>query len=139
MTTTATVRPPVQPRAPRAPRSSAQPASRSTRPVAPTISVLHEAVSAGQQSVTAQRLVVMAGHKLRFTVKSDAYDFQSSAKTERWQPIEGQWHTVTTLPYGLMKTPAKLVYQPNQSGVSLAHFEADLTELQRQAALILLP
>lgn len=116
------------------PRSRSSAVARAT---APSVSILNEQVSRGQQSVQAQRLIVANGHKLRFTVVSDAYDFQSSAKAERWNPTEGQWHVVMAIPYGLMKTAPKLIYLPHGAGEQLAKFETDLAELQRQAFLVL--
>lgn len=104
----------------------------------PTISLLHEQISPSSQAVTAQSLILMSGHKLRLTVVSDAYGFQCSARAERWSPMEGRWHNVISIPSAQMKTPKGLRYLPHQTGCEKKHFEADLSELQRLAGLVLL-
>lgn len=110
--------------------------SSSLRPVKVSkakLTVLDQTVSAGQQSVTATRVLDVGGKMLRFRVKSDSYDFQSYARAELWSRSDGKWNEVHSIPYGLMKTPHQLFYLPNRSGVAIGRFEADLEQLQKVA------
>ena len=101
--------------------------------LAPGAQLLHLEIGKGRQDVTATALFDMNGHRLRARIKRDSYDFQSSARMERWNGKE--WKFLADIHYSKMTTPEKLHYK--QDWESVSHFNADLTTLLEKAALIL--
>src|SRR5436305_512872 len=91
----------------------------------------------GQQSVDAELLGKIGEHKVRVTIKSDSYDFQSYARIHVWRPASLDWSLVYSLPYQRMKTPRQLCYLPNRRGLDKEHFRADTDELMATARAIL--
>lgn len=51
----------------------------------------------GKQSWTREATVQLGKHKLRVTIKRDAYDFQSQIYVEVWSPEQLQWNRVRSL------------------------------------------
>lgn len=103
--------------------------------IAPTL--IDESVSLQRQGVEANRTVDVRGRKLHMVVYADSYAFQSHAKIELWDPQASRWNTVYTIPYALMKTPTgRLNHLPDNKGVHLSHFEADLSQLLDTAVKI---
>lgn len=100
--------------------------------------LIDESVVAGRQSVSCQQIwAVNATTKLRLSIKSDSYDFQSYAKADLWNATSGQWNPVYQIHYSQMKTPAKLFYWPERAGVHRKHFLADLDQLKKLALQII--
>ena len=106
----------------------------STKPNAKT---LHKEISKGGQSVKYVETLEFKKNKLRISIYSDAYDFQSYARIEAFSPTELKWNGLAGIHYGVMKTPAKLYYQPNNGGLAESHFMADRDNLLQQAVAIL--
>ena len=96
-------------------------------------------IAAGSQSVNFVELLSGWGQRLRISIKSDSYAFQSYARIEVWSAAELKWNLVAYVQHGSMRTPAGLIYQPNRSGFQASHFQADRTELIRLAGLVLGP
>lgn len=99
------------------------------------VKALTSSISKGQQSVTLLELLELNTHKLRLSIKSDAYKFQSHAKIERWDGT--QWQIVWSIPHGAMSTEEGLVYQPSHRPVTRSQFSIDARTLIEQAKLIL--
>lgn len=93
----------------------------------PSTRVISTSVSEGRQSVTSQDIFAIGAHKIRLTIKSDSYDFQSSAVAEVWNGATLSWNRVHSIPYKLMKTRAGLIYVPKSEWM----FGADQVELMR--------
>lgn len=55
-----------------------------------------------QQGHRYTEVLALGPHKLRVDIRRDSYDFQSSAKIERWDG--DQWREVHSLHYGAMAT-----------------------------------
>lgn len=75
-------------------------------------------------------------HKLRITIRSNAYANQSYAKVERWNGDE--WKYLHSLGGGNMKTPTALyVHHPSVDGDLEGKFRKDRDELVKLAGDIL--
>jgi hypothetical protein len=82
--------------------------------------VLSSTQSLGQQSVTLLQLLSFGKHKLRLTIKSDAYKFQSHARVEVMETSPAiKWNVLVYRPHGDMKTPEGLCYH---SGAGTRNF-----------------
>lgn len=62
--------------------------------MARTSKPIEDLISRGGQDITARRVFKIADHKVRITIKSDAYKFQSFARSEVWNPTELKWNQV---------------------------------------------
>lgn len=100
-----------------------------------SMTVLDQGVAKGDQDVVAFRILAHEGQVLRFTARSDAYEKQCSAKIEHWNPVQGGWSLLHSLPHGLMQTPLKLKYDAN--GAQWLHFEKDFQRLFKTASAVL--
>ena len=67
---------------------------------------VEEEILKGQQSVIFKELLTYGDHTLQISIKSDAYDFQSYAKLERWDG--NKWQLVCSRHHSIMNTPFKL-------------------------------
>ena len=74
-----------------------------------------------------------SGKKVRYSICSNAYDFQSYARSETW--TESGWKTVHSIMSNLMKTPHGLYAQCRRT--ELRWFDDDLQELRRVTQAIL--
>lgn len=99
----------------------------------PTAQVISTSVSEGRQSVTSQDILLIDGHKIRLTIKSDSYDFQSSAVAEVWNGATLSWNRVHSIHYAQMKTRPGLIYGPKCDW----KFGDDQVELMRVARAVL--
>lgn len=72
--------------------------------------------------------------KVRIRIKSDSYDFQSYAIAEVYSPHTLSWNELDKIPYGNMRTPAKLAYK---TGATIKEFEGDFDTLLERAKIIL--
>lgn len=84
----------------------------------------------GGQSWNRQRIEVFNNKRFRYTVKVDAYKFQSSATAEIWK--EEAWSQVHYIPGENIKTVASYV----DKGVTESAFAADINELRRVALAV---
>ena len=93
-------------------------------------------VNKGRQDVTYKELIEVkphtAIHKLRISIKSDSYNFQSHAYIDRWNDAE--WKRVESIHYSNMQTPHGLVYQQY---VGNSMFKADRDALLAKALKII--
>ena len=93
-------------------------------------------ISRGRQTVTfAEVLRCDNGAKLRIVIKSDSYDFQSSAKVSLWDGAA--WQFAHGIHYSQMATPSGL--WTSASKVSVGTFRADRDELIRVASALMAP
>jgi hypothetical protein len=89
----------------------------------------------GRQSVIYRETLVISNashesHKLRVIIKSDCYDFQSSARIQRWDG--DKWHDVHFIGGSAMSSRMSYETKPGQR-----HISKDRQELVRVAALVL--
>lgn len=73
------------------------------------------------------------GDRLRVVIYSDAYDFQSYARVERWDGEK--WQNVWSIHHGRMATRPGLHYR--QQPATAADFRADRVALLEAAALVI--
>jgi hypothetical protein len=99
-----------------------------------------EKISKGQQDMTlslVEKAFTDQGiFKLKYSIKSDSYDFQSHAVVYVWSEKDMTWNKLHSIPYSEMQTPPKLVYR--QDGALKSNFQKDFDELRRIAFEILL-
>jgi hypothetical protein len=91
----------------------------------------------GDQSVVLTSIMTLGKNKLRFYIRSNAYQAQCSAVVSVWRADHLDWSRVAGLVPETMKTPKGLIYHPGTQGLEERHFYEDVKELQRQALLIL--
>ena len=103
----------------------------------PKVKTLHKEISKGGQSVAYAETLEFNKAKLRISIYSDAYDFQSHARIEAFSPTDLKWNRLASIHYGVMKTRAKLYYLPDDGGLAESHFMADRDNLLQQAVAIL--
>lgn len=89
-------------------------------------------LSKTQQAVTYTELGTLGAHKVRISIKSDAYEEQCYARIERFDGH--RWQSVHTIAPSNMITRTKLVYSRNVSEGDFAH---DREALISSAAFIL--
>ncbi len=70
---------------------------------------ISKSISKGQHSVNYKEILKVDGVKLRIIIESDAYDFQSCARIQKWNGDE--WHIIDSIHYSEMNTPYSLVYK----------------------------
>lgn len=97
--------------------------------MARTSKPIEDLISRGGQDITARRVFKIGDLKVRITIKSDAYKFQSFARSEVWNPTELKWNQVHNIPHGQMATREGLCYLPNASGENWTHFQRDFDTL----------
>lgn len=100
--------------------------------MATKFTILHVEVSKGNGQSNSYTETLKAGaHKLRIHIRSDSYDFQSSARIEVWRPADLKWSQVADIHYSRMQTQASYVH------ASAVLFKADRDNLLAQAVAIL--
>lgn len=98
--------------------------------------ILQDTIDKGRQSILATRVLKLAsGHKVRITIRSDSYRFQSSARAEVFNPTELKWNGLASIHYAAMQTPPGLVYASAPPAAWC--FAADMASLLAQAKAIL--
>ena len=100
--------------------------------------ILEETINEGRQDVTARRVLSLGDFKVRLTIKSDSYQFQSFARAEVWNPATLSWNQVHSIHYAEMATPEGLCYHPNKSGLNITHFTRDFDRLLTMVKQIIL-
>jgi hypothetical protein len=65
-------------------------------------------ISKGSQDVIYKEILNLGKHKVQITIRSDAYNFQSSAKISVWKDLE--WSLIDSIHHGQMKTRHGLAY-----------------------------
>lgn len=75
--------------------------------------VLTKVNTIGQQSITRLEHLQFGEHKLRLTIKSDSYKFQSYATLEVLNKATMEWSKVVYRPHSDMVTQEGLVYRPD--------------------------
>lgn len=99
-----------------------------------TSDVISKEIGIGRQSATLTEVIRLAGYKLKIVIKSDSYDFQSSAAIYVWSGINEGWTRVHSIHFNAMKTPAGLYVR---RGDLTTLFAADRAELIRVATEVL--
>jgi len=66
------------------------------------------------QAMGYTEIIKIGEEKIRITIKSDSYDFQSYARVKVWNAKDKKWNFVDSISYSEMNTPAKLYYQRNK-------------------------
>lgn len=100
--------------------------------------LLEETVNAGRQDVIARRILSLGDFRVRLTIKSDSYQFQSFARAEVWNPATLSWNQVHSIHYSEMTTPEGLVYYPNKQGLKVDNFVLDFNRLLKMTQQIIL-
>lgn len=100
--------------------------------------LLEETINEGRQDVTARRILSLGDFKVRLTIKSDSYKFQSFASAEVWNPATMSWSQVHSIHYAEMATPEGLYYHPNKSGLKITPFTRDFDRLLTMVKQIIL-
>jgi len=100
-----------------------------------SIKSLDVKIAKGTQSVNFIELLQIGSDKLRLEIKSDSSDFQSYARISAWSPSEKKWNFLESVPFGIMNTPAKLIYKREEA--TAANFAQDRAELIRLALLVI--
>lgn len=100
--------------------------------------LMEETVNEGRQDVIARRILSLGDFKVRLTIKSDSYQFQSFARAEVWNPATLSWNQVHSLHYTEMTTPEGLCHYPNKSGLKITHFTRDFDRLLTMVKQIIL-
>lgn len=99
-----------------------------------TLSLIDRNVAIGRQDVTYTEVLRCGTHKLRVSINSNAYDFQSWARIDAFDPKALQWNLLASIPYALMKTPHGLYVR---RGAGAGEFMEDRDQLVNLAVEIL--
>ena len=79
-----------------------------------------------------------SGIKVRISVRSDSYQFQSHAYLEAFSPTEQKWNRVVSLHFSEMTTVEGVIYMPAFQGNkpvpvgAVSHFSDDVNSLLNQ-------
>ena len=116
-----------------------KPTTKRTGSPKPFFLQIQQAVTRGRQSLVCEshhriQTGPLKDAKVRISIKSDSYDFQSHAVLDIWKNDELKWTRVCNIPYSAMNTPAKLSYNPN---AGTHNFLKDTLALLEKAELIL--
>lgn len=93
--------------------------------------VISDRVWNGSQSWYREVVETFRDHKLRLTVRCNAYDMQSYGRVERWDGTA--WHEVHSIPGEQLKSEISYV----EKGVTADRFDNDMHELRRVAHAVL--
>ena len=96
---------------------------------------IEETINKNGQSLIAQQIFKLNDFKVRLTVKSDSYNFQSYARASVWNPSEMQWNHVHSINYDQMSTEPALAYAAFP--VKMLAFNYDMKELLKMTKTIL--
>lgn len=104
--------------------------------------IIKEEYSLGTQSASFTKIVEGDnGLKIKISITSDTYDFQSYARLSAFNPQTLDWNVIDSIPFSNMKTPPKLYYHvqaPSKNASVLAHYFAeDINTLVSNAEAIL--
>jgi len=95
--------------------------------------ITSEIGNGGQDVVFTEILALDDGTKLRVSIRSDSYAFQSYARVDRWDGAK--WQRVHSIHYSQMATPPKLHYKRGER--TAKEFRADRERLLDVAAAVL--
>lgn len=82
-------------------------------------------INKGGQSTQYEEHLVLKGEKIRITIKSDSYDFQSYAKAWVFNRSRLEWAPIASLHYGDMETPTGLAYKASEGWRNAGWYSAD--------------
>lgn len=99
------------------------------------LKLLDAKITKGSQSTLFTYICQYGALKLRFSIKSDAYEENSYARVAVWAQDALSWNAVASIQPSDMETDTGLVYRPNWSDER--HYEADYDRLQALAAIVL--
>lgn len=89
------------------------------------------------QDVTLRYLLTHGDHKVRVTIRSNAYKAQCFATAEVWSPVELKWNKVVHLSGNQLQTEEGLCYRPAGSWDSELHFEEDYQAILAEVKFLL--
>jgi hypothetical protein len=93
-------------------------------------------IAKGTQDVVYDEILNLSGgRKVKVSIRSDSYAFQSHARASLWDG--SKWHVVHSVHHSLMKTPSGLYYK--SGGDTEVHFQADRAELLRVVEAVTKP
>ncbi len=95
---------------------------------------ISERVWYGSQSVNFERIFALGEKRIRFRIKVDAYDFQSSGVAEIWNGE--RWNRIHVIPGEELKSTKKTSYVTKN--VTIKVFAPDIDELERVTQAVLL-
>jgi hypothetical protein len=93
--------------------------------------VISERTWQGQQSWNREVIEQVGERRVRYRVKVDSYDFQSSATAELW--VGTEWKNIHRIPGQELRLPISYV----DRGIKAAHFGPVMVELRRVAEAVL--
>ncbi len=93
----------------------------------PPVKTIDTQLSKGQQDYIYTEILSWNSHKLRVSIKSDSYEFQSHAKIARWDG--DKWHNVYSIPYSQMSTKHGVYYQDHVRKITVDDFQDDRDKL----------
>lgn len=97
--------------------------------------ILPPQVSKGQQTVSYLEIISVNDKRLKIEIKSDFYDFQSTATIKVWAGDAEGWIIVHSIPYQQMVTARGLCSSPSPGGVD--SFRIDRRNLVQIALKVL--
>jgi hypothetical protein len=110
---------------------------------------IKKTLSVGRQDVTYTEIIKIKEKKLRIIIKSDSYDFQSSARISVYNEENLEWNHLDSVHYSNMETPFKLYYhsfaneysrginKKENETILMGHFSYDRTSLFNTAQEII--
>jgi hypothetical protein len=98
--------------------------------------VISERLYNSNQSWMYQLIVNIEGHKLRVSIKRNAYDFQSYAKIMRWDGHK--WHFITSMPIETCKCAAVSYVMRRDEHFDISLFRKDAKQLIEEAKEVVL-
>jgi hypothetical protein len=111
------------------------------KPPKPKETPFSKEMSLGQQDLIFTEIYSIDGYRVKISIRSDSYDFQSYAHAYVWKKESLEWSKVASIHYGQMKTEAKLYYRCPRNGPPAKamenFFEDDRQRLKKEAHFIL--
>jgi len=93
-------------------------------------------IALGRQSVVYMEILNVDDHKLKVSIKSDSYEFQSYARISRWNGEK--WVNVYSIHFNKMKTTHGLIsYSERNEVCNSRHFQEDRDQLIKVAKEII--
>lgn len=100
--------------------------------------LISEEIGTGSQNLNFERIFKIGENKLRISIKSDSYDFQSYARIEIYNPNDYKWNVLHSIHYSKMQTASKLYYKHHRNGtIPVSEFQKDIDTLIKVAEQIL--
>lgn len=92
---------------------------------------------AGDNNILLRALFEVGGERVRITVKSNSYDFQSEAYSEVWSRSMQQWNRVETLPHKQNRAATVKTYGSTGIAALKPHFLGAAETLKYKTSLVL--